>query len=151
TLVIMPRLVTDILDEKLFDGKTPIIFSSATLSVQKDFTYIADSLGIDDFQSFSVPSPFEYEEVMKIVKHPLQQTDKFERVYDLFSSGDQTLVLFKSKIDMEHFKQSLPLNHQYAIEFEGDRELSTVVKEFQEGKFQVLCSYHLWEGLDLPG
>lgn len=151
TLVIMPRLVTDILDEKLFDGKTPIIFSSATLSVQKDFTYIADSLGIDDFQSFSVPSPFEYEEVMKIVKHPLQQTDKFERVYDLFSSGDQTLVLFKSKVDMEHFKQSLPLDHQYAIEFEGDRELSTVVKEFQEGKFQVLCSYHLWEGLDLPG
>jgi ATP-dependent DNA helicase DinG len=52
---------------------------------------------------------------------------------------------------MEHFKQSLPLDHQYAIEFEGDRELSTVVKEFQEGKFQVLCSYHLWEGLDLPG
>ena len=151
TLVIMPRLVTDILDEKLFDGKTPIIFSSATLSVQKDFTYIADSLGIDDFQSFSVPSPFDYEEVMKIFKHPLQQQDKFERVYDLFSSGDQTLVLFKSKIDMEHFKQSLPLNHQYAIEFEGDRELSTVVKEFQEGKFQVLCSYHLWEGLDLPG
>ncbi|CEG22647.1 putative ATP-dependent helicase DinG [Planococcus massiliensis] len=151
TLVIMPRLVTDILDEKLFDGKTPIIFSSATLSVQKDFTYIADSLGIDDFQSFSVPSPFEYEEVMKIVKHPLQQEDKFERVYDLFSSGDQTLVLFKSKIDMEQFKQSLPLSHQYAIEFEGDRELSTVVKEFQEGKFQVLCSYHLWEGLDLPG
>lgn len=151
TLVIMPRLVTDILDEKLFDGKTPIIFSSATLSVQKDFTYIADSLGIDDFQSFSVPSPFEYEEVMKIFKHPLQQTDKFERVYDLFSSGDQTLVLFKSKIDMENFKQSLPLDHQYAIEFEGDRELSTVIKEFQEGEFQVLCSYHLWEGLDLPG
>lgn len=151
TLVIMPRLVTDILDEKLFDGKTPIIFSSATLSVQKDFTYIADSLGIDDFQSFSVPSPFDYEEVMKIVKHPLQQQDKFERVYDLFSAGDQTLVLFKSKIDMEHFKQSLPLGHQYAIEFEGDRELSTVVKEFQEGNFQVLCSYHLWEGLDLPG
>jgi ATP-dependent DNA helicase DinG len=98
-----------------------------------------------------VPSPFDYEEVMKIFKHPLQQQDKFERVYDLFSAGDQTLVLFKSKIDMEHFKQSLPLGHQYAIEFEGDRELSTVVKEFQEGKFQVLCSYHLWEGLDLPG
>lgn len=151
TLVIMPRLVTDILEEKFFDGKMPIIFSSATLSIQKDFTYIADSLGIDDFQSFSVPSPFDYEEVMKIYKHALAQEDKFSRVYDLLSSGDQTLVLFKSKIDMENFKQSLPLAHQYTIEFEGDRELSTVVKDFQEGKFQVLCSYHLWEGLDLPG
>ncbi|MDN3450917.1 ATP-dependent DNA helicase [Planococcus sp. APC 3906] len=151
TLVIMPRLVTDILEEKFFDGKMPIIFSSATLSIQKDFTYIADSLGIDDFQSFSVPSPFDYEEVMKIFKHALPQEQKFSRVYDLLSSGDQTLVLFKSKIDMENFKQSLPLAHPYTIEFEGDRELSTVVKDFQEGKFQVLCSYHLWEGLDLPG
>ncbi|MCP2036322.1 ATP-dependent DNA helicase DinG [Planomicrobium sp. HSC-17F08] len=151
TLVIMPRLVTDILDEKFFDGKVPVIFSSATLSVQKDFTYIADSLGIDDFQSFSVPSPFDYEDVMKVFKHPLEQQDKFSRVFDLFSTGDQTLVLFKSKMDMDNFKRSLPLDHQYTIEFEGDRELSTVVKEFQEGKFQVLCSYHLWEGLDLPG
>ncbi|ANU13354.1 ATP-dependent DNA helicase [Planococcus halocryophilus] len=151
TLVIMPRLVTDILDEKLFDGKIPIIFSSATLSIQKDFTYLSDSLGIDKFQSFSVPSPFEYEDVMKIFKHPLEQQQKFERVYDLFSSGDQTLVLFTSKVDMDNFKKSLPLDHQYAIEFEGDRELSTVVKEFQQGNFQILCSYHLWEGLDLPG
>lgn len=151
TLVIMPRLVTDILEENFFDGKMPIIFSSATLSIQKDFTYIADSLGIDDFQSFSVPSPFDYEDTMKIFKHPLEQKDKFGRVFDLFSTGDQTLVLFKSKMDMDNFKRSLPLDHQYTIEFEGDRELSTVVKDFQEGKFQVLCSYHLWEGLDLPG
>ncbi|MGI2327027.1 ATP-dependent DNA helicase [Planococcus sp. YIM B11945] len=151
TLVIMPRLVTDILDEKLFDGKVPIVFSSATLSIQKDFSYLSDSLGIMDYQKFSVPSPFDYGDVMKIFKHPLEQTDKLQRIYDLFSTGDQTLVLFKSKLDMERFKQSLPLDHAYKIEFEGDRELSTVVKEFQEGKFQVLCSYHLWEGLDLPG
>ncbi|MFC3211460.1 ATP-dependent DNA helicase [Planomicrobium okeanokoites] len=150
TLVIMPRLVTDILDEKLFDGKVPIIFSSATLSIKKDFSYLSDSLGIDKYQSFTVPSPFDYEDVMKVLKHPLEQRDKFQRAYDLLSSGEQTLILFKSKMDMENFKQSLPLDHAYKIEFEGDRELSTVVKDFQDAKFQVLCSYHLWEGLDLP-
>ena len=37
TLVIMPRLVTDILREKLFSSNTPIVFSSATLSIQEDF------------------------------------------------------------------------------------------------------------------
>ena len=150
TLVIMPRLVTDILDEKLFDGKVPIIFSSATLSIQKDFSYLADSLGIDKYKSFSVPSPFDYEDVMKVIKHPLDQQQKFQRAFDLLAGGEQTLILFKSKRDMENFKHSLPLDHSYKIEFEGDRELSTVVKDFQEGKFQVLCSYHLWEGLDLP-
>ncbi|HSI68066.1 MAG TPA: helicase C-terminal domain-containing protein, partial [Planococcus sp. (in: firmicutes)] len=151
TLVIMPRLVTDILDEKLFDGKLPIIFSSATLSIQKDFSYLADSLGIGRHQSFSVPSPFDYAEVMKIYKHTLMQKDKFQRVQELFETGDQTLVLFKSKQDMLEFKRSLPEGQSVSIEFEGDRELSTVVKEFQGGQFQVLCSYHLWEGLDLPG
>ncbi|MFD1030832.1 ATP-dependent DNA helicase [Metaplanococcus flavidus] len=150
TLVIMPRLVTDILDEKLFDGKVPIIFSSATLSIQKDFSYLADSLGIDKYQSFSVPSPFDYEDVMKVIKHPLDQQQKFQRAFDLLASNEQTLILFKSKLDMENFKHSLPMDHSYKIEFEGDRELSTVVKDFQQGKFQVLCSYHLWEGLDLP-
>ena len=54
TLVIMPRLVTDILREKLFSSKTPIVFSSATLSVGEQFTYLADGLGIQDFLSFSV-------------------------------------------------------------------------------------------------
>ncbi|PSL41938.1 ATP-dependent DNA helicase DinG [Planomicrobium soli] len=151
TLVIMPRLVTDILDEKLFDGKVPIIFSSATLSIQKDFSYLSDSLGIFNYQSFSVPSPFDYEDVMKVVKHPLHQHDKHQRVFELFGSKEQTLVLFKSKEDMDKFKQTLPQEHGVKIEFEGDRELSTVVREFQEGQFQVLCSYHLWEGLDLPG
>ncbi|RNF40466.1 ATP-dependent DNA helicase [Planococcus salinus] len=151
TLVIMPRLVTDILDEKLFDGKVPIIFSSATLSIQKDFSYLADSLGIDKYQSFSVPSPFDYEEVMKIRKHVLPQEEKFQRVQQLLETQEQTLVLFKSKQEMIRFKQSLPADHSLRIEFEGDRELSTVVKDFQQGAFQVLCSYHLWEGLDLPG
>ena len=48
TLVIMPRLVTDILREKLFSSKTPIVFSSATLSIQQDFSYLADGLGIQE-------------------------------------------------------------------------------------------------------
>lgn len=148
TLIIMPRLVTDILQEKLFTTKMPIVFSSATLAIEKDFTYIADSLGIDDFQSFSVASPFDYEEVMKIKAHPIEQTDKNERVLELLKDEQQTLILFKSKAAMEQFRLSTFSTE--GIVFEGDRELSTIVKEFQNGAFKTLCSYHLWEGLDLP-
>ena len=72
TLVIMPRLVTDILREKLFSSKMPIVFSSATLSIQKDFSYLADGLGIQDYLSFSVDSPFDYDEVMKVYAHDLE-------------------------------------------------------------------------------
>ncbi|MCZ8540055.1 ATP-dependent DNA helicase [Psychrobacillus psychrodurans] len=148
TLIIMPRLVTDILHEKLFTSKIPIVFSSATLSIEKDFTYIADSLGIEKFQSFSVASPFDYDEVMKIYTNEMEQQEKPDYVESLLNNSMQTLILFKSKAAMASFRATI--GDRKDIVFEGDRELSTIVKEFQNGEYSTLCSYHLWEGLDLP-
>lgn len=148
TLIIMPRLVTDILHEKLFTSKIPIVFSSATLSIEKDFTYIADSLGIEKFQSFSVASPFDYDEVMKIYTEEMEQQEKSSHVEKLLNNSMQTLILFKSKAAMASFRATI--GDRADIVFEGDRELSTIVKEFQNGEYSTLCSYHLWEGLDLP-
>ncbi len=150
TLVIMPRLITEVLAEKLFSKKLPIIFSSATLSVNKDFSYISYSLGIRHYQSFSVPSPFDYEEVMRIYLHELSQKGKTARVQQLLRDGEKTLILFKSKQAMLDFKADLPLMERIDVAFEGDRELSGIVRDFQEGTIKTLCSYHLWEGLDLP-
>lgn len=150
TLVIMPHLITEVLQEKLFSKKLPIIFSSATLSVQKDFSYIAYSLGIKDYQSFSVPSPFDYEEVMKIELHKCAESEKVAIVKQLLAKKENTLLLFKSKQSMLNFKNSLSIMDRMTIAFEGDRELSAIVRDFQSGDIQTLCSYHLWEGLDLP-
>ncbi|SOC19771.1 ATP-dependent DNA helicase DinG [Ureibacillus xyleni] len=150
TLVIMPRLITEVLQEKLFSKKTPIVFSSATLSVKKDFSYIAYSLGIKKYQSFSVPSPFDYEDVMKIYLHELAQDEKVAKVEQLLKEDKQTLILFKSKQAMLQFKSKLSMMARLTVAFEGDRELSAIVRDFQEGTVKTLCSYHLWEGLDLP-
>lgn len=151
TLVIMPRLVTDILNEKLFSTKLPVVFSSATLSVKKDFSYISDTLGIDQFHSFSVPSPFDYEEVMKIYGHSCDIDTKTQKAKALLAqSTEPTLILFKTKNDMVNFEQSLTFEERQRIAFEGERELSSIVRDFQSGGISTLCSYHLWEGLDLP-
>ncbi len=120
TLVIMPRLITEVLEEKVFSKKIPYIFSSATLSINKDFSYIAGSLGIKDYQSFSVASPFEYEEVMQIVLHHLKQEEKVQRVEKLFEEDKQTLILFKSKQAMIQFKALLDERFLTKIGFEGD-------------------------------
>lgn len=85
----MPRLITEVLEEKLFSKKLPIVFSSATLSVNKDFSYIAYSLGIRNYQSFSVPSPFDYDEVMRIYLHELTQEEKAARVQKLLKDGEK--------------------------------------------------------------
>jgi len=150
TLVIMPRLVTDILREKLFSSKTPIVFSSATLSVGEQFTYLADGLGIQDFLSFSVDSPFDYDEVMEVFATDVEVGGKAKRALEILEDGGQTLILFKSERAMNQFKEQVPADWQERIAFEGERELSSIVRDFQQKKVPVLCSYHLWEGLDIP-
>ena len=55
TLVIMPRAVEEVLQEKVFSKKIPYIFSSATLSNNDSFAFTANSLGVKDYLSFSVP------------------------------------------------------------------------------------------------
>lgn len=83
TLVVMPKMVQEVLRERVFAQNMPIIFSSATLSVEGSFDYIADSLGIEDYLSFSVASPYEYAEQMEAFVPPLSCTQPFAEKMDL--------------------------------------------------------------------
>lgn len=154
SFVIMPRLVEDVLKKEVFSQQIPFIFSSATLSQAGDFNYIADSLGIDRYDSFVVKSPFDYDEQMTVVGHV--QKNEEERwqgiANDLIKNGGKSLVLFSSKEEMAHFRNLA--KHQtwdFSIIYEGEREISELVKTFQRDQSSVLCSYNLWEGLDVPG
>ena len=144
TLAIMPELVDEQLAEKLFNGTLPIIFSSATLSVEQTFDYLAGNLGIADYQSLQVASPFDYEEVMTI--HVSEPVDKSEKVLELLKSEEPTLILFATKESFEQFQ--LMYGHEDIL-FEGEQEMSSLIEAYKE-KPSVLASYSLWEGLDLP-
>lgn len=62
----------------------------------------------------------------------------------------RTLVLFQSKEELLWFKENSQKT-AYPFYFEGEAEISDLVKRFQEDEQSVLFSYHLWEGLDVPG
>ncbi|MGN1402481.1 MAG: ATP-dependent DNA helicase [Bacillus sp. (in: firmicutes)] len=156
SLVIMPRLVSDILSEEVFSKKIPYIFSSATLSELGSFDYLAESLGIKDFMSFSVESPFDYEEVMNISLSYYEEDDvsnKNARTLASIRENDgSSLVLFPSKEEMDAFRLDLSNEEfPFLVLFEGDEEISGTVRKFQVDRRSVLCSHHLWEGLDIPG
>ncbi|MBD1381646.1 ATP-dependent DNA helicase [Metabacillus arenae] len=154
SLVIMPRTVEEVLKEKVFSQQKPFIFSSATLSENNSFDYLADSLGIEEFQSMSVESPFDYKKQMTI--ESISVDDSIEKAsYTLMQiekTGGRTLVLFTSFEELEFFKEKamnteLPYNFYY----EGTEEISTLVSKFQQDETSVLCAVHMWEGLDVPG
>ncbi|MET3195406.1 ATP-dependent DNA helicase [Bacillus sp. OAE603] len=156
TLVIMPKAVNELLQEKVFQQKMPILFSSATLSQNSSFEYIANSLGIKDYLSFSVNSPFDYEEQMKIELNRIDQneTDQKNRtiIEALKNNNGSSLVLFNSSKEMKQFKTLIEHeNLQFPLYFEGEEEISSIVQKFQENQTASLCAVHLWEGLDIQG
>ncbi|WP_047985753.1 ATP-dependent DNA helicase [Ornithinibacillus californiensis] len=152
TLVMMPRLVEDVLKKEVFAKDIPFVFSSATLSQSGDFSYLASSLGIESYDSFSVESPFDYDEQMKIYGH-VKQDNKWEKIEEQVLQNDGgTLVLFSDAEEMNHFRNSIhPNEWSIDVHFEGDQEISEIVKSFQSDNQSVLCAHHLWEGLDVPG
>lgn len=157
TLIIMPRAVQTVLKENVFSKQQPFVFSSATLSENDNFQYMADSLGIEDYLSFSVASPFDYQEQMSIFipnrQEELSHVEKCEwSVRQLKQTGGRGIVLFNSKEDLLGFKEYLNnVNLDWPVLFEGDQEISDLVSRFQNNEIAVLCSVHLWEGLDIPG
>ncbi|MDR6998120.1 ATP-dependent DNA helicase [Neobacillus niacini] len=155
TLVIMPKMVEEVLRDEVFSQQLPFVFSSATLSNQKSFDFMAKSLGIHEFLSFSVSSPFDYKELMKIYL-PRFEKDRMENKVEylkkkIIESEGRTLILLNNKNELALLKKKLSNTLPYPIYFEGDEEISTLVSKFQNEENSILCTIHLWEGLDIPG
>ncbi|SET53676.1 ATP-dependent DNA helicase DinG [Oceanobacillus limi] len=152
SLVMMPRLVEDVLKTEVFSKDIPFVFSSATLAQDDDFSYLATSLGIQRYDSFTVSSPFNYEDKMRIYGH-LDDGNKWEKMRDqLVSNNGRSLILFSTAEEMNDFRAwAKEEDFPFTIVYEGDQEISETVKSFQLDESTVLCSYHLWEGLDVPG
>ncbi len=158
-LVIMPRAVKEVLQERVFSQHMPVVFSSATLSVGGTFDFAADNLGVSRYLAFRVASPYDYAERMQVVAPQWPNGDSFEEkmkaaVRWLHRSGGRALILFPSQDELRRFKETLPSFTECAgmrVLFEGDREISHLIAAFQQDETSVLCAVTLWEGLDIPG
>lgn len=156
TLVVMPKKVKEILAERVFSKKMPVVFSSATLSVDGSFDYTAQSLGIEHFLSFSVPSPYDYGAQMKAGLYPQRdEAGKMDRALQLLRQTEgRALILFPSQEELLRFRQDLgryPESGDYRFLYEGSAEISHLISAFQQDEHSVLCAVTLWEGLDIPG
>ncbi|RXT07193.1 ATP-dependent DNA helicase [Ammoniphilus sp. CFH 90114] len=156
TLVIMPKRVKEVLKERLFSQKMPIVFSSATLSIDGSFDHLAQSLGINHYLSFSVPSPYDYSQQMKVNLIPDDSSmDKVkETLQFLHQNEGGSLILFSSREELTGFQQKLasyPEAASLPFLFEGSAEISHLISIFQNDEQSILCATSLWEGLDIPG
>lgn len=158
-LVIMPRAVKEVLRERVFALNMPVVFSSATLSVNGSFAYTANSLGIDHYLSFSTQSPYDYENQMEVLAPKFTKgasvDEKMKTAASLLNrTGGRALILFNGKEELREFKSLIPSYRECAdmrFRYEGDAEISHLISDFQRDEESVLCAVSLWEGLDIPG
>ncbi|MEG6617007.1 ATP-dependent DNA helicase [Peptococcaceae bacterium 1198_IL3148] len=158
---VVPRNIDGMLNKHLFKKKLPVVFSSATLSTGGDFSYLARTLGLQDFSSSSVNSPFDYQQ-QAVVYLPEDTLDSDqenwlnEALISLVSllklSHGRALVLTNAPSDVPKIRNGLKryqLPYQFLWEDSGER--GYLIRRFREEISSVLVGSGFWEGIDVPG
>ncbi len=157
--------------EKLYDNllkkKETVIFTSATLTVEKSFDFIKDNLGLNynKMNTIKLGSPFDYFSQLKIgvvnnlvepgQKLFIEQATKIIKKIVITNQG-RSLVLFtaynmlnKVYENLNNRLKDIELDNLYC---QGQKSRKYLIKQFKkEEKSVLLGTDSFWEGVDIPG
>lgn len=180
TLYLAPLEVSKVLRDNLF-SKSPVIATSATLTVGNSFNAISKNLGIyedsegdesgqslvdpSNVQTMDVGSPFDFANqgvlyLPRNIPEPGRDGPSKEALVELGelidAAGGRTLALFSSwrGVEMadEHLRRVLAeLPIQVITQRKGD-SAGALVERFAEDPTSILLgTLSLWQGVDVPG
>jgi ATP-dependent DNA helicase DinG len=172
----VPADVSDLLREGLFDRKSSVVMTSATLTVDKSFQYVTEQLGLvkseqeGRLRTARLPSPFRYrEQALVLIPRDFPairgRDGEGEFVRALTGSltevartvGGRMLVLFTShrmlKTVYTPLKEALkPAGIDVLGQGIDGSSRSRLTRQFRERPASVLLgTSSYWEGVDLPG
>jgi ATP-dependent DNA helicase DinG len=167
SLYLAPLSVSEILLENLY-GETPVIATSATLTIGKSFEPLKRNLGISeltDLVTLDVGSPFDFEKqgMLYLASHlpePSRDGPSLEALTELGelieAAGGRTLALFSSWRAVEaadsHLRKVLmDLDISIITAKRGDSVASLVEKFAQDESSILIGTISLWQGVDVPG
>jgi ATP-dependent DNA helicase DinG len=164
TLHSAPIEVAELLRDLLFTQKTALL-TSATLTTQGNFDFVASRLGIDEYQGFQAASPFQYEDqaLLVVPQHvPVPTSAQFDHYLMgamkeiLLQTKGRTFLLFTSYAQMNRIFADLSpwleKNHMKGLLHEAGVSREQLLQDFKEEKHAVLFGCEsFWEGVDVPG
>jgi ATP-dependent DNA helicase DinG len=158
---VVPRNLSDKLNKYLFQKDLSVVFTSATLSNDGDFSYFSRTLGLKKPSTSTVGSAFDYEEQVVVYLSNLSvekdEDLRFEQAYKkllnlLKLNEGRALVLTNSLEEVRKIRDKLK-EYQFPFEIlwedQGDR--GYLVQKFREEVSTVLIGANFWEGIDVPG
>jgi predicted DnaQ family exonuclease/DinG family helicase len=169
-LLSAPLEVGTLLDKKLYDHLKAAVFTSATLSINKSFDYIASRLGLDlgskdRCDTLCLDSPFDIDNEVAVISAPFLPSPKardFEAAANealgdiLTSQAKKSMVLFTSHRSLQNSAESLRAHlSKSGVELfvqEGSFSSERIFRRFKQARRAVLLGTDtFWEGVDLPG
>jgi ATP-dependent DNA helicase DinG len=168
-------------EKQIFDKIRPVILTSATLSVNGNFNYIKERLGIPakhfkqdeyaanitnggDFREKIIGSPFNFSENALIyvpdnIPDPNQEPDAYrhniiEHIKEIISHAQgRSFILFTSYEMLNAVYEKIKDNMDTCTLFkQGDKPRYQLIEEFKIGYKPVLFgTATFWQGVDVPG
>ncbi|OGB60266.1 MAG: hypothetical protein A2Y94_02130 [Caldithrix sp. RBG_13_44_9] len=169
-LYAVPLKIAELLSEKLYSKLRTGIFTSATLTVSKNFDYFIERAGLnvlkaDRLQKLLLDSPFNFEEqallaIPTFLPDPRSSDyrDAVKKFIEQLVKEQPrgTLVLFTSHALLKDMYESLRLTFEaekiplLAQGISGNRH--SLINEFkQHPKSYLFGTDSFWEGIDVPG
>lgn len=161
-----PLHVGPLMQRHLWNEKSAVIMTSATMTAAGEFDYIRGRLAAEEAYEMAVGSPYDYENsaMLYIVNDIPEPADKGghqrsieQNVLQLAqATGGRMLVLFTSYDQLKRTAQSigsLLLRHDIRIYEQGDgASPNALLENFRSDSRAVLLGTRsFWEGVDLPG
>ena len=165
-LYMTPLDVGGIFAEQMRDSKRAWIFTSATLSVNGDFTHYQREMGLADAASKSWPSPYDFErQALLYVPEGLPDPNSEgypEAVIDaawpvVRASGGHAFLLFTSlrAMDRGHARLAAKLRAEgldWPLLLQGSGSKNELLERFRRSPNAILvASQSFWEGVDVKG
>ncbi|MFC5531790.1 ATP-dependent DNA helicase DinG [Cohnella yongneupensis] len=171
-----PADVSGLLKEGVFDRKSSVVMTSATLTVDKSFRYVTEQLGLDSaerdgkLKTALLPSPFKYrEQALVLIPRDFPNIKGRDGDAKFISAlteslaeaaktvGGRMLVLFTShrmlRTVYDPLKAMLePSSIQVLGQGVDAGSRSRLTQQFTNNPASVLLgTSSFWEGIDLPG
>lgn len=160
-----PLHVGRVLQESLFGKKNGVVLTSATLSIEGNFEYMKERLGLKGGNELTIGSPFNYmtsamiylpEDIPEPDRPEYQQMVKQSLVELCRATQGRTLVLFTSHaaLRVTHAAIQAPLEEEGILVLGqgidgGPKRLLDTFRT--EPRTVLLGTASLWEGIDVVG
>ena len=139
-----------------------VIMTSATLASGKNFYYLKNRLGIEEFEEKIIGSPFDYrKQALLYIDKDLPQPDKgndeifkhksckvIERLIN--ASSGRALALFTSYSHLRFVSHTIKID--YPFKSQGDMPPARLIQWFKDTPHSVLlATATFWQGIDIKG